>query len=288
MKLNYIIPRFSNFLFFSQRIDQNCGGKHQVQIYLPEEHSDVFFCGENETVVNRQLNKVIGKRKGEHLKKSLIVMRAPFKIYWETIYSHLASWKRYFQKNNVLLSRSISEIAKLNGVKNFNFSRVPIYFISVSPSEKKEVNAWFSWTPKKSFIVVEIPEKFLDTGDIFHVGVLAHEFFHLILRKSKEISLQINSITQENELLLIRLSKGMPPRLFFEELLVSSFIPEGYIGEKNFHRRNYISKSKPKDLLSWRRFVAYSLRSKSKEYVESKRIIDREYLESIMNVLQRN
>ena len=95
--------------------------------------------------------------------------------------------------------------------------------------------------------------------NFFPLAVLAHEFFHLMLRENKNLFLKITKIAQKNEKLFTKLSKEIPSRIFLEELLISSFIPEGYLSEKYFNTKVVSRISKPKDLLSWRKFIAFKL-----------------------------
>lgn len=287
MKPTYIIPRFSNLLFFAQRMDRRDKGKHNIQKYLLGEHIDVLFCGKSEKEILGQLSKSMGKQNADNLKSSLSPLRQTFATRWDTTFRQLILWKKYFQKNTALFSQTVSEIKKLNGVKNFALSRTPIYLISVPPDENKEINAWFSWTPTKSFIVVEIPEGLPVTDNLFHMSVLGHEFFHLIIRRNTKLFSKIDTIAQKDKTLLVRLSDGMPPRLFFEELLISSFLPEGYLGEKNFHAKPTTYTSNPKDLLTWRRSIARTLRERSKNYINDGKVIGDEYLEGIIRALKR-
>lgn len=286
MKPTYIIPRFSNLLFFAQRTDQRDKGKHNIQKYLLCEHIDVLFCGKSEKEILGQLSKSVGKQNADNLKRSLSPLRQTFATRWGTTSRQLILWKKYFQRNNALLLHSVSEIKKLNGVKNLTLSRIPIYLISIPMDEGKEINAWFSWTSAKSFIVVEIPEGLPVAENLFHMSVLGHEFFHLIIRRNTKLFSKIDIIAQKDKTLLVRLSDGMPPRLFFEELLVSSFLPEGYLGERDFGIKQAVRIHRPKDLLGWRRSVACAMREKAKDRLEHAKIIDDKYFGSIIRALR--
>ncbi|MDO8443415.1 MAG: hypothetical protein Q7S78_00190 [Candidatus Azambacteria bacterium] len=173
---------------------------------------------------------------------------------------------------------------KLIGIANFTISKIPIYLVPDANSKDKEISASFSWTPKKSFINIEIPLGLEVPNGFFPISILAHEFFHLMLRKNKSLFLEIEKITQENEKLFVRLSKGMPSRMFLEELLVSSFIPEGYLSEKYLNTKSPVAISNPKDLLSWRKLVAFKSREMAKNYIDNIQQIDKKYLEHIVDI----
>ncbi|MBU2081875.1 hypothetical protein KKH14_00340 [Patescibacteria group bacterium] len=203
-------------------------------------------------------------------------------------YKYLLLWEQYFQNNQSMLQQVIIEIKMLSGVKNFTVSKIPIYLIPDINNKDKEIGASFSWTPRKSFIDIEVPFGLKTPNGFFPVSILAHEFFHLILRKNKNLFLEIKKITEKNEKLFAKLSGSMLHRMFLEELLVSSFIPEGYLSEKYLNTKSYTFTSRPKDLLSWRRLIAFKSREMAKNYINNIQQIDKKYLEHIVDILKQN
>jgi hypothetical protein len=80
----------------------------------------------------------------------------------------------------------------------------------------------------------------------------------------------------------------MPNKIFLEELLISSFIPEGYLSEKYFDNKIAPYTSKPKGLLKWRKFVAFKLYQIAKRYINNTQQIDEKYLNSLIGIIKRN
>ena len=76
--------------------------------------------------------------------------------------------------------------------------------------------------------------------------------------------------------------------MFLEELLISSFVPEGYLREKYLGIKIPSPISKPKNLLGWRKLIAFELRKTIKDYLRNARRIDKKYLECIINVVKQN
>lgn len=70
--------------------------------------------------------------------------------------------------------------------------------------------------------------------------------------------------------------------MFLEELLISSFIPEGYLGREYFGVRIAAQAGKPDSLLVWRRFVARKLHRIAKDYADHNRKVDKAYLEGLL------
>ena len=288
MYLSIKISRLSNLLFFAQKTNKYNLVKFDLQKYLADENINLSFYGKNENKIWKQIKKSIGKQNTKQIKKAIIPLKFDFSSHWSKISKHLLLWKQYFQNNQSIFQQAILELKKLSGIKYSTISKIPIYLISDPVSNDKEINAWFSWTPKENFIVVEIPLGLKAPNNFFPLAVLAHEFFHLMLRKNKNLFLKITNIARENDKLFTKLAGGMPNRIFLEELLISSFIPEGYLSEKCFNTKIISHTSKPKDLLGWRKFVAFKLYQATKKYINDTRQIDENYLRDLMGIIKQN
>jgi hypothetical protein len=288
MHLSIKISRLSNLLFFVSKIDKANLVKSDLRKYLSDEKLNLSFYGKNENKIWRQIEKIIGKENAKKIKKSIVPLDQVFAPHWRKASKHLLLWKQYFQNNQFLFQQVILELKKLIGVKHFTISKISIYLVSDLVSNDKEINAWFSWAPKESFIVVEIPFGLKTPNNFFSLAVLTHEFFHLMLRENKNLFLKITNIARENNKLFTKLAEGMPNRIFLEELLISSFIPEGYLNEKYFGAKVVSCTSKPKDLLEWRKFVAFKLYPIAKKYTNGVRQIDENYLKDLIEVIKQN
>lgn len=288
MHLSIKISRLSNLLFFASKIDKADLVKSDLQKYLLDEGVDLSFYGKSEDKIWRQIEKIIGKENTKEIKKSVVSLEQIFAPHWRKASKHLLLWKQYFQNNQFLFQQALIELKKINGIKHFAIPKIPIYFVSSSANNDKEINAWFSCTPKESFIVVEIPLGLKVPNNFFPLAVLAHELFHLMLRENKNLFLKIANIAEENDKLFTKLAEGMPNRIFLEELLISSFIPEGYLSEKYFNTKVISYISRPKDLLRWRKFVAFKLYQTAKKYINDARQIDENYLKDLIRVIKLN
>ena len=287
MRLPIIISRFSNLLFFVQKTNQGRLAGFDLQKHLAD-NIDLSFYRKTESEIWKQIRKSIGEQNTEQFKKVIIPIRPIFASHWKKASKNLLLWKQYFQNNQFLFQRTIFEVKKLSGIKHFAIAKIPIYFISNPISKNREIDAWFSWAPKKKIIVVEIPLGLEPPSSFFPISVLVHEFFHLILIKNKKLFSVITKITKENEKLFTKLSKRMPNRLFLEELLISSFVPEGYLSEKYLYTKVSSCIRKPTDLLTWREFVAYKLYQTAKKYTNENREIDEEYIKNLIELIKQN
>lgn len=256
--------------------------------YFPDENFDLSFYGKNDDKIWKQIGKSIEKEKIKQFQKSIKLLEADFNSYWHKKAKHLLLCKKYFQSNQSLLQQVFIDIKRLSGVRHFTAAHVPIYFISDFTHNDDKIHAWFSWMPEESFIVIEIPPDFKPRDDSFPIGILAHEFFHLMLRRNKNLFSKIGKIAEDNKKLFTKLSGGMPHRLFLEELLISSFIPEGYLSKKYFHTKITTRATKPKSLLAWQKFVAFKLRQTIKTYIDNLQCINEKYLKDLIKVIKEN
>ena len=288
-KFQFIISYFSNLLFFAQKTNQRYLVKIDVQKYLADEKVNILFYGKNENKIWREVNKATGKQNVKQIKKFLTLLKFKFSSYWRKASKQLFLWKKYFRINQFLFQQIILSIRKLSGTKHFSFFKIPIYLISNSCSDDSEINAWFSWTPNESFIVIEIPFGLKPSNNLFPLGILAHEFFHLILKKNTALASQINKLIRKNIKSFPKLlDTHISNRMFLEELLISSFIPEGCLCKKYLEIKAAASISKPKNLLGWRKLIAFKLYKTAKNYLCNARQIDKKYIECIINIIKRN
>jgi hypothetical protein len=288
MNLSIKVSRLSNLLFFASKTNKADLVSHDLQKYLLSEQFNLSFYGKSENEIWKQIEKIIGKGKTKEMKKSILSLNLVFIPYWHKASKNLFLWKQYFQKNQYLFQEVIIKLKKLIGVKSFAISKIPVYLISDPLSKDKEINAWFSWMPKQSFIVIEIPFNLKIPNNFFPLAVLVHEFFHLILRKNKNLFLKITDIAKKNDKLFAGRVEDMPNRIFLEELLISSFIPEGYLSKKYFNTKIVSYTSKPKDLLEWRKFVAFKLYQLAKKYIDNNRQIDENYFKYLIRAIKQN
>lgn len=286
MHFSFIISPLSNLLFFIQKTDIQFLARSNLQNHLANGALNLSYFEKNEKKIWKQIEKLIGQPNIKLFRKAVICHKSIFTPYWHKASEHLTLWKRYFQNNQSLLQQIIVDIQKLCNVKSFKTDQIPIFLISNPMSNNKEIDAWFSWTPKQIFIVIEIPFNLKVSNSLFPLSILIHEFFHLILRKNKNLLLKISKFAEKNKKLLTKLSEDVSNRIFLEELLISSFIPEGYLSEKYFHTKVISYTLKPKDLLSWRKFVAFKLYPMAKTYIYNDRQIDEKYLKNLIKIIK--
>ena len=184
--------------------------------------------------------------------------------------------------NNELetLDKIFIDIKKISGVK-FYKKNIPIHLV-ISSHNCNDILGWFSIMRNRSDLVLECscPDK---KKTNFLILVLAHELFHLSIRKNQELKAQIEKLSKQNGIRLERLSKNMSLAMVLEELLISSFAPEGffascYFGSKIKSIRHFKEKNKIINFISARRFCAYNLKKLAEDYAINEKVIDEKYL----------
>jgi len=286
MRLPITISKFSNLLFFVHK--SNTLTNRELKEQLSAENIDLLFYGKNKKEIWRQLIKKLGGKRTKQIKSEIAYLLPNFVSFWNKKAKHLLAWKQYLQSNQLIFERAIFDTKKLTGVRNYHFSKIPIFLI-VTPHNGHSIEAWFSWTPKKSFLVVEIPANLkTPMNNYFAISVIVHEFFHLLLRNNKKLFTLICNTALKNKTALAKLSDGMPERIFLEELLISSFIPEGYLSNKYFKTKIPRADKSEDGLLAWRKFIAAKLRPLSKNYVDNLMEVDKKYINNLMAIVKRN
>ncbi|MEI6296848.1 MAG: hypothetical protein WCO84_04360 [bacterium] len=278
------ISKLSNLLFYVKNSKPSSPLSSDLQTFLSDNNIDVFFFEKNESKIWAQIKKIVDKQHQNEIKRSIEILKPDFLLKWVKIEKNLKLWKKQLNNKKHLISEIFAKIKKLLGIENFSIYQIPIYLIY---STYNDTSAWFSWTCENKFIVVEIPIEDNTTDELFSVGILTHEIFHLALRENKKIISLINQFTEENESLLTKLSNGMPNRIFLEELLLSSFIPEGYLGEKYLNQKIPSSNDiKPKNMLMWRRSIASKMQDTSKKYTDDNKQIDNDCIQKIIDLIK--
>lgn len=188
-------------------------------------------------------------------------------------------------ENSTTLSILIDKIFLLCGIRSFA-NPIPVYLIRKKTNQ--EVFAWFSWTPQKSFITIEF-NKSNKINNQFLLLILAHELFHLILRKNKKLIQKITEYAKSNKSTLQTIKENqLLPRIVLEELIISSFIPEGCLSKKTFRKYiKTISEFLYNDLIDWRRYIAYKMRTNAQAHVKSKKTIDDKYIKKIIELIKK-
>lgn len=145
-------------------------------------------------------------------------------------------------------------------------------------SEKRIVLKCSGWKDLNEIVFLTIP----------------HELFHLAIQRNKKLSLVIKKMANSNYQKLSKINiHNWKIHLVLEELLISSFIPEGYLSEKfskiDVQKKNkkIIKSQKADPFLKERHKIAFKMFPLAKKYVENSKPIDEDYLINIINNIKK-
>ncbi|MDD4762019.1 MAG: hypothetical protein PHZ25_03295 [Candidatus Pacebacteria bacterium] len=252
---------------------------------------DLVFLLENEKDVWKKTEKIIGNKNLKEMEIILSCFEKRFDIVWKKDKKKMEKIKDYFMENKKIFQNMIDSAKILCGIKEFKIENVPIH-IFLSSSGKDDFLGWFSWSPVKSDIVLECSRWPIKKVGKFSLCLLGHEFFHLILRKNRKLMNLIKEISENYKEKLKKINYGSPRLDFlFEELLISSFIPEGYLAEKyagikiKKQKNKKISAKNILDFSEARKKYSFLIKEDSSLYVNEQKKIDKKYLEKLAEII---
>lgn len=211
-----------------------------------------------------------------------------FSALWRQEEPKLIALRRHLLNKKHIIERAMRIVHHLTGARMFSaYSTIPIY-LTISSSRKKDVVGWFSRFNNKTDLVLECSGL---SADNYLEPIFVHELFHYAVGKSASLKHEIETTARQEQKVLAAISDGMPPILALEELLLSSFVPEGYLSQLFFGTRitpkRRIETGKNKDnFTSTRTYCAYQLREMAQTYINNKRQIDTNYLLSLIDVIK--
>jgi hypothetical protein len=225
------------------------------------------------------LNRKIGKEKAVEIKNILDYFNPRFQKIWKVEKVKLEHIQKKLEREDIGKKSIVKDIAILCGLKKGAENKITCY-LGISASTIPDCNGWTS----NNIFVLECSGWPIKRLKEICQEMLPHELFHILLRNNKRLLRSIQEIAAINEQLLSDINfEHWKPRMVFEELIISSFVPEGYL----IHKQQNRPKKNPRDFQSVREQFAYLLRAQAKQYVLSKKEIDIEYLENAIREIKR-
>lgn len=252
----------------------------------------VFLSSEGKVSLNDFFMK-INEKDREVIKTILRRFEKKFQIIWEEQNHNFLKIKRYYIRNNIYIKKIISKLLKLCGIDRRKIKTLPIYLL-LSSSNKNDFLARFSWSINPS-IFLECSGWKIENRDKFLVAILIHEIFHIALRKNNKLIKLIKDYYIKSEKDLSKINKIFLNNFTsFEELIISSFIPEGYLSEKYLgipiKKIALGKKIDVKNILDFselRQRIAYLISPISKRYTEENKVLDKPFLNNLVSLLKK-
>ena len=243
------------------------------------EHIELFFIFEKESEIKKKLKHVLSREDLGCIFYILSCFENRFNVIWENIEKKLLWTKERIEKKNI--DPVIVDIFSLCDINKKDRLKVDINLLI---SGFSDLHGWVSG----SDIAMECSGwRKKDINELINT-IMPHEFFHILISKNKKIKKEISMmVTKEKERINnVNKNFGLSNQMFLEELVLSSFIPEGYLLEKYSKiniNKNYKDNINSKDKLRvLRLYIADKMRDVAKEYVEDNKVIDKNYIEKII------
>lgn len=238
-----------------------------------------------------KLSENMGIKNLRILNKILNLFLPRFNKIWIQEKNNLENIKQNLNNELKALDKIFIDIKKISGTNTEDFDRkkIPVH-LTISSHNHNDILGWFSIMGDHIDLVLEYSHQEKKKTN-FLILVLVHELFHLAVRKNQDLKALIEKISNQHNKELGKFSKNMSPAMILEELLISSFVPEGffssyYFGSKIHTINSYRNKKGNSDLVLARRFCAYKLKNLAKEYIFEEKVIDKRYLLLLIDAIK--
>ncbi len=174
-------------------------------------------------------------------------------------------------------SKYCSKISVLTGTHRINIKKIPIEIKKVKKSQ-------YSALAYPNKIVLSIPEAMDVKMKKELSAILTHEYFHICIENNDKLKRIIKKCLDENIDFIKSLKiKKLTSWLVLNELIVSSFVPEGYIGQLMGYDTHY---KETTIMGSIRLSIGKIMFNTAKRYVLKRKIIDEAYIDTIIKKLK--
>ncbi len=250
-----------------------------------------IFLYDNPQYIWRILSKKIGCEKTKELRDIFALFKERFNVIWSKDINKIKRIEQEFSKQKNLLNKNLNIIKNLCGIPQNRLS-TEIRVRLILSSNIKEESQGFAY---KNIIILECSGWPMKKINYLINNILLHESFHILFKQNKKLFKRFQGLVNKNRQILDKhFLKTWGAEIVFEEALVSSFIPEGYLTEK-ISGQNTINEAKSK-LRSKKITGLERLRYQSaidnydiaKEYVEGWKVLDTRLLNHVISKLYSN
>ncbi len=239
-----------------------------------------------------KLSRVISPEQASNLKHAVKIMTPRFDRLWKKEITKIRKLKTILERDSKKLLPAIAAIQKLCNTREEKTGRhIPIYLLAAS-DRKDDVLGWFSAWDNKYDLVLEYLQCTKKSEEDFLLLILLHEIFHMNVRENKNLINIIRGTADKNKKILAGFYEDLRPQQILEELLISTFVPEGYLAQLLLHKPIDVEKQLQRkhgkiSLVSARRFCAFRLKKMAQEYSDRKLPLDKRFLRLLVLEIKR-
>jgi hypothetical protein len=238
----------------------------------------------------KNIKKNISQKQFDELEKSFALFLLRFEKIWKKKEKNLLNLKKVLEKSDSRFGNALSKIERIYGVDNkTTLNKIPVQLL-ISSNDKNDILGYFSVTNRKTDIVLEYSGSINSEKNIFLNLVILHELSHLAVNKNRGLKNLIKKIAENNKNKIEKVFEFLPAEKTLEELIISSFVPEGYISKYFFKKNikkitNYKNTKNQTNFTLLRQFCAYKMKIPAKEYLENNKKINKEYIQKVVNLI---
>jgi hypothetical protein len=190
-----------------------------------------FFYEYDDKKAWEELGKFVNEKEFRDIQQGFAIFKPRFEVMWKRIrrnHRRISVLKNYLgRKENRLLFEDV--VRTFGTLKRNKTITIILIFSPLGPKETAAGSATIN-TP---YVILELPDLKHNTWQFaYSIGVLAHEVSHLLFRENGGMKIIKQAVR------ILKLPKevaSMPARgtiSLLDELIVESFLPLGYIGQK--------------------------------------------------------
>lgn len=251
---------------------------------------EIIFLEHSDDELQRRLESEYGNNDASIILKAIRSFAPRFELFWATALPRLELIREYLVSHVSTIDNALADVERLCGLGlDVSLLRNTPLYLAIASSHPNDLVGWFSHSNSRNTFVLE----FCDDVSVvsgFLEAVIVHEMFHIGLRQNDKLMSHIHSIGAQahDEIPVV---DDMKPERVYEEILVSSFTPEGAIAEKHFGKVMPLDKPKIDfsggKLVLLRRRVAGYLSTIAREYIDSGKTIDDDYFAALLEGIKK-
>jgi len=249
---------------------------------------EAIFLFEKPGKVWRTLEGKVGKEQAKRIYSIFDLFRGKFERLWKIEKGRLGVIANKFRYMKPSFRQDLKTVEKLCGLSKRKSLQVELRLLMSSGS-----NDCQGWSLGDT-VILECSKWNLNKMKELLNNIFLHECFHILFKRNRSIFNNFLMFVEKNEALVSNTAlKEWKAKVVFEEVLVSSFLPEGYLGGKNLGvdsrkiAKKRLSKVNSDELTRLRFFSVLCLYDFAQEYVESGKVLDGVYFGKVTKCVKK-
>ena len=255
-----------------------------------ESNLETIFLFEKPKDIQALISKEISKEKFEIIKQTFKVFEGRFNKVWNEEYENLKVIEKKFNEKKSQIDKNLEDIKKLCGLTKKQLPQKIETTLILSSTLKEDCQGWSF----KEKVVLECSGWPKEKIEYLIYSIFLHECFHILFKRNIKLFSNFKSVAHKNRhsINLTELSEW-PPEVILEEIVISTFLPEGYLSEKNMNinsrktAKKEAEKKSTDDFTRLRNFCALHLYDLAKEYTDKDKQLDRFYFEKAIDCIKK-